>query len=271
AYWRRYGPRSGGWGAGHVLTFARRYFRYRTVRKVDGTGLDDPRVRYARRDAADGTPARLRAYARGQGVKVHDVLQAALIEACAAHVPMQRRRPWRRDVAAGAILDLRPHRPAVTDAAFGALLGFGAVACRPDDVRDWPRLLRSVARQNAVHKRGGVPQASLAWLLAARAAARFVPPPRLAHFYRKELPLAGGLSNVDLSRSWAAAYAPAVVLDYARVSPTGPIAPVAVAATTFAGRLGLGITHRAATIDAGRADALLRTMLGRIELLVASR
>ena len=47
------------------------------------------------------------------------------------------------------------------------------------------------------------------------------------------MPLAAGISNVNLNRSWAAAYHPAPLLDYLRVTPTGPMLPLVFTTTTI--------------------------------------
>jgi hypothetical protein len=189
----------------------------------------------------------LRDYARSHGVKLHDVLLAAVAEACARHVPMQARGK-RTDVAVGTIVDLRRHTRAALDDTFGLFLGFSDVVLRPQDLRDWPRLLQRVAAQNRLHKERGVPQASLLWMAAALAVSPFVPPRNVYKFYRKELPMAGGLSNVNLNDSWAARYHPSPLMDYVRVSPTGPLVPLVFSTTTLGNRLGFAMTYREALL-----------------------
>src|SRR5665213_2363385 len=165
---------------------------------------------------------------------------------------MQRRRN-RRDIAIGNIVDLRryagPNRGSANplDNALGLFLGFTQVFCRPDVLRDFPRLLRSISLQNRAHRQSGIAQCSAGWMLAALAMGRLVPPERLYRFYRKEIPLAAGLSNVNLNGSWAQALHPLPLLDYSRVPPTGPMAPVVLNVPS------LGRRHRA---GGGNADVV---------------
>jgi hypothetical protein len=264
-YWGMYGPRHGRWKSDeNFFGLARRYFRYRRVRKVDSKGLSDPTVKFVNRSMPDGLITDLRVASRAQGVKVHDVLVAALIEACARHVPSQYRER-RRDLAVGSIIDLRPlSRQKLTD-VFGMYLGFTGIIVHENDLPHWDRLLKSVANQNKHHKDLGIPQTSLAWMLAARLIGQYVPPRKMWHFYRKEMPLSGGLSNLNLSNSWATEYAPSLIRDYVRVSPTGPIAPLAVATTTFGERFSIGLTYRKSLIDDGHAAAFAETFATRLQ------
>ena len=121
------------------------------------------------------------------------------------------------------IVDLRPHAAEDLSDTFGLFLGFTEVVCPPGELSDFDRLVRSVAAQNERHRRRGVPQSSLTWLAAALAFRRVVPVEGVYHFYRKETPLVGGISNVNLNGTWAADYAPDPLLEYVRVSPTGPM------------------------------------------------
>lgn len=263
-YWLMFCARSGSWKSEqNALALARRYLRYRRVRKFDGTGLDDPRVRFMRAPTKVGLIDRVRTYARAQGAKVHDVLLAAQLQACAAHVPLQYRSK-RTELAVGSIVDLRRHAQVDLSNTFGLFLGFAGIIASMTDIRDWDRLLRCVAAQNRQHKRDGVAQSSLAWMMTARIAGHWVKPEKLLHFYRKEMPLVGGLSNVDLSNCWAGKYAPHIVREYLRVSPTGPLAPLVLAATTLGSQFHLGITYRHSLINDDLAQRVVNSMLSRL-------
>ncbi len=263
-FWGMYGPSHGRWKLDeNLFSLARRYFRYRRVRKVNSKGLSDPTVRFTHHKVAVGLIDRIRASSHAQGVKVHDVLVAALAEACAVHVPTQFRKR-RRDLAVGSIIDLRPLSHQDLEGVFGFYLGFTGVIVHENDLRHWPRLLKSVTTQMRHYKSVGIPQSSLAWMLAARLVGQYVPPEKLWHFYRKEMPLCGGLSNLNLTNSWAGQYAPTLIRDYLRVSPTGPIAPLAVATTTFDGALSVGVTYRTSLIHPAVADAFVKTFVGRL-------
>jgi hypothetical protein len=62
-------------------------------------------------------------------------------------------------------------------------------------------------------------------------------------------------------------YHPAPLLDYIRVSPTGPMAPLAITTTTLGQQFHLGMTHRTGLISPERAAAIIGAFLSRLESL----
>ena len=205
----------------------------------------------------------LRGAARRRGVKVTDMLLAAVADACNRHLPLQS-RPSRRDLAVGNIIDLRPHARHHLDGRFGLFLGFSYCFCSPRDLNDWPRLLKAIAMQSRACGQAGVAPSSTAWMVAALAVQRFVPSKGLYHFYRKEMPLTAGLSNVNLNATWARRYHPWPLLDYLRVSPTGPMCPLVLGATTLGDRLRLAITYRQSLVDPAAACQISSAIVQRL-------
>lgn len=261
-YWRLFGDR-GNWRLdATVLANFRSHMRHRRVRKVVSQGPQDYPVRVSLHDAGVGLPDRLRDVARFEGMKVHDILLAGVAEACDRHVPVQVRAN-RPDISIGSVVDLRRHAAGDLSDTFGLFLGFTQVVCRPQILRDWPRLLRSVASQNRVNKESGLPQASMLWMAAAMAANRFVPDRNLYKFYRKELPMAGGLSNVNMNQTWAANYA-GLLQDYWRVSPTGPLVPLVFSTTTLGSRMTLALTCRDALMTADQSAGMADSLMSRL-------
>jgi hypothetical protein len=262
-YWGLFGPR----GAWHVdetaLAGFRSHMRHRRVRKVMTMGKRDypSRVRLFRVD--DGLINRILSYARRERCKVHDVLLAAICEACDQHLPTQTRSN-RPDMSIGSIVDLRPQAGNELNNTFGMFLGFSKVMCRPQDLRDWPRLLRTVASQNQVHKRNGIAQASMVWMGAAQLLDSVVPNENLYRFYRKEIPTSGGLSNVNMNVGWAGKYAPQPLKEYWRISPTGPLAPLVFSTTTLGSSMFIALTCRDALLPSPLAENLAQTFLSRL-------
>jgi hypothetical protein len=164
----------------------------------------------------------------------------------------------------GTIVDLRPSARADLSDTFGMFLGFTTTLCRPDELLDWPRLLATVASQGKSHKHSAQPQASFLRMAAALAAGRFMSRERTINFYRKRAPFAGGTSNVNVTDTWAAEYHPAPLLEYVRVSPTGPMMPLVFSTTTLARKLNLCLTRRSAIVSEALADQVLDTMFERL-------
>jgi hypothetical protein len=265
AYRTLFGPRRGGWQPADIfLNLLRRHWRYRGAKKVQTFGPKDYPMKVLLRPAPEGLIDRLADYARGRGLKLNDLFLAALAESCNKVVPMQHRRS-RQGLAVATIVDLRPHATEDLTDTFGLFLGFTEVVCGPRDLREFDRLVASVATQNRIHRRRGIRQSSLAWLVAAWTARRFLPARKIYHFYRKETPLVGGVSNVNLNCTWAAEYSPQTLLEYIRVSPTGPLVPLVLAVTTLGRQLHLSMTFRPALLSDQAAADLAGRVLARLE------
>lgn len=245
------------------LNLFRNYIRFRTVQKVCLTGVGDYPMRVVLRELPVGLIDGLQYAARKRGIKVGDVLLATLAQASHRHLPLQR-RPGRRDVAIGNIVDLRSHAARDLSGTFGLFLGFNHVVCSRNALNDFPRLLRSVSLQTGAQRREGMAQSSLAWMIAALVAQRFVKAKDLYRFYRKEIPLAGGLSNVNLSGSWAQRLHPSPLLDYVRISPTGPMVPLVLSVTTLGSQMSLALTYRPALLDQAEAQEMAQTIIDRL-------
>lgn len=262
-YWRLFGDR-GSWRLDEtVLSNFRSHMRHRRVRKVVSHGKGDYPVRVSLHRTPSGMINNIRSCAREHGCKVHDILLAAVAEACDRQVPAQHRAN-RPDMAVGSIVDLRRHAAGDLNDMFGLFLGFTEVICNPRTLKDWPRLLRSVAAQNRVHKQNGLPQASMLWMAAAMAINRLVPDHKLYHFYRKEMPTSGGLSNVNLNDCWATHYHPDPLQEYWRISPTGPLVPLVFSTTTLGSEMTIALTCREALLPCETSQRLAEGMMGRL-------
>jgi len=263
-YWRLFGGR-GSWRLDEtLLANFRTHMRHRQVRKVRSFGPADYPVRVTIHHTPNGLIDQLRPVARAQELKLHDVLLAAVAEACDRFVPTQSRRN-RPDLSIGSIIDLRRHASADLNDTFGLFLGFTSVVCRRDALANWPRLVHCVAAQNRKHKQSGLPQASMLWMLAALAVNPLVPDRNLYHFYRKEMPISGGLSNVNLNDSWAARYHPQPLRHYLRVSPTGPLVPLVFSTTTLGSRLSFALTCREALLSPEQEAAMALGFTRRLQ------
>jgi hypothetical protein len=246
---------------GHgVLTAARWASALRRARRIEYYCGTDLTVRFAIRSVPDGWIDTFHAAARKLGVTLNDLFLAAIAQVCEQHVPLKQ-RPRRHNMALGSIVDLRPYSSEDLADTFGLLLGFTNVVCRPHELRDPPALLRSIAMQSLQQKHRGMPQASALRLLAGVAAGQFVRPERMAHFYQKHIPMAGGISNVNLKRSWAAEYYPSPLMNYIRVSPTGPMMPLVFATTTLGKSFHFALTYRPSVVAADRIDAVAKTFI----------
>ena len=116
-------------------------------------------------------------------------------------------------------------------------------------------------------KQSRVPLFSPLRMLAALAVGKVYRPKNLIEFYRKRLPLAGGISNVNLNRSWPAEFHPTPLLEYIRASPTGPMMPLVFTPTTLGDRLHFGLTYRPSLIAPPIADQMAAYFTQRLTTL----
>lgn len=237
------------------LTAARWASTLRRARRIEVRNGHDLNVRWTFRACPPGWIDRLHLAARERGSTLNDLFLAGIARVCDGFVPLQNRRR-RRSLALGSIVDLRPYTEGELDDVFGLYLGFTNVVCRPSDLRDPNRLLRSIALQSAQQKSKGIPQASALRMLAGVVSGHLVEPNRQPHFYQKHIPLAGGISNVNMNRSWATEYHPAPLLDYIRVSPTGPMMPLVFATTTLGQDFHFSITYRPSIVCPSKVDGM---------------
>jgi hypothetical protein len=140
------------------------------------------------------------------------------------------------------------------------------VVVRPQALQDWDALLAAISRQSMWQKEGNLAQSSLLRMGAAVAESRFLSPRTWVRFYQKHMPLAAGISNVNLGSTWAAEYHPLPILDYLRFSPTGPAMPVVFTPSSLGRKSHLALTYRVKLLGAERAAAIVRTFVNRLEI-----
>jgi hypothetical protein len=264
-YWRYFGPQRANWElSGGVLSSLRWSHRFSQARRIHRNRVIDPTIAFSLHRMPAGTITQLRDVARSAKVKLNDLFLAAIAQACDAYVPLHR--VYRRDdVALGTIVDLRARvrDPELRD-AFGLFLGFTSVICRPDELADWNILVHSIAAQNERNRHSGAAAASLLRMIWGVAAGKFMKPEKLFNLYRQRVPLAGGISNIDLTPTWASAYHPRPLMEYVRVSPTGPMMPLVFTTSTLGNTFHFGLTRRICTIPDDDARRIAQSFIDRL-------
>jgi hypothetical protein len=261
-FWRYFGPAQTGWHLGEGLAgLLEGLAEFSSARRLTcDPGLQ--RVECSVHRLPDGTVERLLHAARARQMTLNDIFLAALATACDEHGADPRHAT--RDLALGTIVDLRATSRESMQNIFGMFLGFTALVLRADHLRNRERLLAAVAARNAQLKERKAAQASMLRMAAGYIQGKFLSAERLGAFYREYMPLAGGVSNVNMNRSWAAKYYPAPLLGYIRVAPTGPMVPVVIAVTTMGDRLTFFLTRRASLLDAARGRDFAAAFLGEL-------
>jgi len=264
-YWSYFGPDKVRWKLEEGFLEAFRWnARFRRARRVPLEGFGDFHSHFSLHHAPDGLISDVVRAAKRRGLTVNDVFVAALAEVCLTVLPakLTDKRP---DLALGSIVNLRGQSRESMDDLFGLFLGGTSVFCRANDLRNWESILKSVHRQHSLQKASNAAAASMVRMFAALVTIRLLSHKTLMEFYRKRTAMAGGISNVNLTREWPAKFHPAPLLDYLRISPSGPLLPLVFTPTTLGSKFNFGLTCRDSVIPKSDAARLAKMFVTRLE------
>jgi hypothetical protein len=209
--------------------------------------------------AAPGLSALLR-NAKDWGVTLNDLLLAMLLLALAPVVPDRRGRK-RNELGVGSIVNLRGEFESDANATFGQFLGSLRVSHPVPAGIGLRQLALDLHAQTQRFKRGKLYLQALLGLGWAALAWRFLTPERRRRFLAKHYPIWAGVTTLNIDPLWRGVPPRAASFEYLRAVPTGPLAPMVFALTTFRGALQLGVSYRTADLSretAGRvADAFV--------------
>jgi hypothetical protein len=205
--------------------------------------------------------------ARQWGVTRNDLCLAVLLLALATVGPQRSMAQRRRELGVGAIVNVRGEFEAPATDTFGQFLASLRVSHPvPPDIA-----LRELAQ--AVHAdttRIKTEKLYLQTLLALGVvgfAWRFLRADLRPGLLAKHYPLWAGTSGLDLDALWPAPRSPGPQPEYLRAVPTGPLAPIVFAITTFGGVVQLGVSFRRADVSRELAAALAGEFARRVSLL----
>ncbi|MEI7766477.1 MAG: hypothetical protein WCJ97_03465 [Phycisphaerae bacterium] len=215
------------------------------------------------RQLPDGLINRVHKFAKAQGASVNDAFVAALARAMgrltASRRYTKRSRPWRRPRAAvgiGTIADIRKLSTEPMEHIFGLhLASFNHILNRPEATPITEVLRQTLAHSERVRTQNLTIKGASALALARRWWDRYSKPVHKAQILYKVVPTIGGLSNVNMTGSWVDPKQQDPtgprVLDYLRISPTGPLLPLVFTLTTIGPRLSLCVTWRDTVLNNG--------------------
>lgn len=263
------GMTAGGESLKTVLDSARWAGQMRRSRRLEPELATDLRCKYSGAVAQDISPVKLAAGCRAMGLTVGDYLLASVADAAASLAPPPACKQ-RRGMVVGQVVDLRRHirdPRMATDAQrwFGLFLGFSTCMCEERALGDFSALLRAAANHRA--RSATEMSRMLVRMVAGLWMSQTYSQTRLADFYRRRMPLAAGLSNVNLNQKWS--WMRADVRDrietYERISPTGPLMPFVVSTTSHRDKVHIGITRRSGLISDTVAEAIRERLIGRLK------
>lgn len=270
-HWDYLGPEAAKWrmdeGIFGLLRYRTRFARARFIEQP----VSDCRVVVTFHHLPDGIAKPLAGLAKQNKVTFNDLMVAVMAQTV-DRLGATPRRKGRDELAFGTIVDVRNWSKVPMDELFGLFLGFTTTMVRNQDLDCWDRLLQRVAAQNSFQKKSKAALASILRMVAVLIDSRFRSPQQWAEQNRRSMPLAGGISNVNMNRTWAGEHHPGPILDYYRVAPTGPLLPAAFTPTTLGTKLNFGITRLACLFDDDRNAAIAQSISNRlIELAGTAR
>lgn len=213
----------------------------------------------------------------------------------------------RRQIGIGTIVDIRDAASESLDRVFGLYLSSYTVLLDNPEQRPAGEITKQVAAHTGRIKKNMGTVKSFFGLMIARFWYDMYDSPRFrATLLHKTVPVVAGISNVNMTNSWVDAeraqkgaaavsgHAGAVpmngsagkngnpgvceagtggerpqVLDYLRISPTGPLIPLVFTLTTIRNRLSLCVTYRTTSFHEEKLQGVVEDFVRRLEAVAA--
>src|SRR2546428_4292432 len=201
------------------------------------------------------------------GVTVNDLFLAALLLALAPVAAKRAASHHRKELAVASIVNLRGEFEASASETFGQFLTSLRGSHPVPAGIVLPQLTREIHVQTArikEHKLYLQTLLALGWVALAW---RFLGPDRRPRSLAQHYPIWAGITSLNIDSLWAGPRAGAAAAEYLRAVPTGPLAPLVVAATTLGGVLQLGFSFRAADISRDTVERVAAEFIRHIETL----
>lgn len=239
-----------------VAASRRRAVRPRYDDHADGRNA----VRFVRIDGP--AFAALLAQAKAWGVTFNDLLLAAVVHVLAKHVPP--RGAQRNEIAVASIVNLRGELGFAVSDVFGQFLSSLRISHPAPAGIALATLAHDVHAETARIKARKLYLPALVAVRASGLVWSYLNERRRQRFYPKAYPVLAGLTTLNINALWTPPDDPTFPRRYVRAVPTGPVAPLVVAATTCGDAVELALSYRvsaelARNIDRIAAD--LRTCL----------
>lgn len=236
---------------------------------------------FVMRELPEGLIDRLRAFAKQRQASVNDLFIAAIAQAMGTYTAPDRLKKnkkllhfARRKLGIGTIVDIRDAASESLDQVFNLYLSSYTVLLDNPENRTADDLTRAVAAETGRIKKSLAAVRGFFALSMARFWYDVYDSQRFqASLLHKTVPVVAGISNVNMTGSWADCKAEGVsaaadeprVLDYLRISPAGPLIPVVFTLTTMRGRLSLCVTYRKTSFKDERLLGLVDDLTKRLE------
>ena len=258
-------------------------WRHRSGFRINIPDPLDFRSRFLLRQIPEGLIEKVHAFAKQQGASVNDMFIAVLAQTMGAYTYDQRlkRRKKRfhfprRQVGIGTIVDIRDAASEPLDRVFNLYLSSYTVVLDQPERRSPDAVTREVtATTSRLKKTFGTVKGFWAFAMARIWWDMYSSPRNRALLLHKMVPVVAGISNVKMTGSWVDRSAQpreesgrARVLDYLRISPTGPLIPLVFTLTTIGQRLSLCVTYRTTAFSDEQANGIVADFVQRLEKAV---
>lgn len=254
------------------------YIRHRRAYRIN---LNDPlnfesKTRIVQ--LPEGLIKNVHAFAKKRGASVNDAFLAALAQ-CMGDTTFQARKHYnkrrfflgrRNRIALGTIADIRDLSSEPLENIFGLYLSSYTTVLKSPENQPKEQLLTDVSHSTHKLKENQGVIGSFLGLMTTLFWWDFYPQAKdKARLFQKNIPVVAGISNVNMSRSWVdmptlPQRGPQIV-DYLRISPTGPLLPIVLTLTTINQRLSLCVTYRTTAFTDAQAQAVIDTFTERLK------
>ncbi|HEX8013443.1 MAG TPA: hypothetical protein VF814_21360 [Casimicrobiaceae bacterium] len=205
--------------------------------------------------------------AKTWGVTFNDLCLALLLRALARLVP-RRAGQARSELGVASIVNLRAEFESDAGDTFGQFLASLRVS-HPVPHEIGPRQLAlEVHAQTERIKKEKLYLQTLIALAWTGLAWRFLTLERRRRFLAKHYAIWAGMTSLHVDPLWRTE-ASGARTEYARAVPTGPLAPIVFALTTFRGALHLGVSYRVADLTRESAQSIAAAFLDQIDELLS--
>ncbi len=266
-------------------------WRHRHAYRVNLVEPLDFNSRFMLRELPPGLITKIHRYAKTRAASVNDLFIAVIGQTMAAATSDDRlhrsKKPLhftRRHVGIGTIVDIRDAASEPLDRVFNLYLSSYTVVLVNAEFRPVPQLLAQVAGETTRMKKTRATVRGFWALVMARFWYDVYDSQRFrASLLHKTVPVVAGISNVNMTSGWAdpaatsnppglgdsaAPGTPAPrVLDYLRISPTGPLIPLVFTLTTIADRLSLCVTFRTTAFSERKLSEIMNDFIRRLEAI----
>ena len=206
---------------------------------------------------------------RQWGVTRNDLFLAMLLRALAAVGPKRSMAQRRRELGVAAIVNVRGEFEAAATDTFGQFLASLRVSHPVPPGIALRELAQAIHADTTRIKTEKLYLQTLLALGGVGIAWRFLRADRRPGFLAKHYPLWAGVTGLHVDALWPAPRGPRPLPEYLRAVPTGPLAPIVFAITTFGGVMQLGVSFRRADVSRELAAALAAEFVRHVRLLDA--